>query len=57
MANNSLIEKKMKGSATQYKGGVFEFTPYGEGTAVYTIQTKEANRRSRRLQAGKRQFM
>ena len=31
MVSNTLIEKKMKGSATQYKGGAFEFTPYGGG--------------------------
>ena len=43
MVSNTLIEKKMKGSATQYKGGAFEFTPYGEGTAVYAKLSKVGN--------------
>ena len=42
MVSNTLIEKKMKGSATQYKGGAFEFTPYGEGTADYASRSRGA---------------
>ena len=50
MVSNTLIEKKMKGSASQYKSGAFEFTPYGEGTAVYASRSRGEMLRYRRKQ-------